>query len=150
MSGAVYKFTQTRYTGVWRRREICADPVYRYLAPFWSLRKTGIPAPGVQRVKMIFMVFITCVPIKFLLLSLIMYCISLQINNYTNVLFISVFRYLSRHPMLSPMQKANRGNCSFHFLDPTISKLELFFYKIGSVTRDEHNKWNCNLLKSNL
>ena len=51
MSGAVYKFTQTRYSGFWRRREICADPVYRCLAPFWSLRKTGIPAPGVQRVK---------------------------------------------------------------------------------------------------
>ena len=43
MSGEAYKFTQTRYTGFWRCREICADPVYRSLVPFWSLRKTGIP-----------------------------------------------------------------------------------------------------------
>ena len=45
MSGGAYKFTLTWYTGCWRCREICAGPVYRCLAPFWSLRKTGIPAP---------------------------------------------------------------------------------------------------------
>ena len=45
-------FMQTRYTRVRRCREICAGPVYRGLAPFWRLRKTGIPAPGVQRVNL--------------------------------------------------------------------------------------------------
>ena len=33
VSGAVWKFTQTRYTGFWRHREVCAKPVYRFLAP---------------------------------------------------------------------------------------------------------------------
>ena len=40
-----------RYTGIRRHREVCAKPVYRRATPQASLRKAGIPACDVLRVK---------------------------------------------------------------------------------------------------
>ena len=48
---ATGKFAQSQYTGVRRHREVCAKPVYRRATPQGSLRKAGIPACDVLRVK---------------------------------------------------------------------------------------------------
>ena len=48
-SGVDIPFRQ--YTGFRRHREVCAKPVYRRATPQGSLRKAGIPASDVLKVK---------------------------------------------------------------------------------------------------